>query len=69
MKASLGQPQFCALSAILQSIEPAFDGHAFLVAALDDLESLTLMERVRRASAAMPLARVHCEATTLCWHC
>lgn len=53
LKQSMGERQFHALSAVLHSIEPAFDVPVFLATALDDLESLTLMERVRRASVAI----------------
>lgn len=53
LKQSLGERQFRALAAVLQSIEPAFDVPVFLATALDGLESLTLMERVRRASTAI----------------
>jgi hypothetical protein len=49
----IGERQLRMLSDVLQSIEPAFDGAVFLAAILDDLESLTLMERVRRASSAI----------------
>jgi len=53
LKQSMGERQFHALSTVLQSIEPAFDVPVFLATALDGLESLTLMERVRRASVAI----------------
>ncbi|WP_243843983.1 DNA alkylation repair protein [Paraburkholderia caballeronis] len=53
LKQSMGERQFRSLSSVLKSIEPAFDAEAFLSTALDDLESLTLMERVRRASVAI----------------
>lgn len=49
----MGERQFRALSAILHAIEPAFDEPAFLATALDGLEHLTLIERVRRASGAI----------------
>jgi 3-methyladenine DNA glycosylase AlkC len=49
----MGEQQFRALSAVLLSIDPAFDEPAFLATALDGLEHLTLMERVRRASGAI----------------
>lgn len=50
LKHSMGARQFRALSAVLHAIEPAFDEPVFLATALDGLEHLTLMERVRRAS-------------------
>ncbi|WP_423372496.1 DNA alkylation repair protein [Burkholderia sp. LMG 32019] len=53
LKESLGKQQFHALSDVLHSIEPAFDRPAFLATALDGLDGLTLMERVRRASVAI----------------
>ena len=49
----MGERQFRALSAVLHAIEPAFDEPVFLATALDGLEHLTLMERVRRASGAI----------------
>ncbi|MGF6604067.1 3-methyladenine DNA glycosylase AlkC [Paraburkholderia sp. GAS448] len=49
----MGEQQFRALSAILNSIEPVFDEPVFLATAFDGLEHLTLMERVRRASGAI----------------
>jgi 3-methyladenine DNA glycosylase AlkC len=49
----MGERQFRALSAVLHSIEPAFDEPVFLATAFDGLEHLTLMERVRRASGAI----------------
>jgi 3-methyladenine DNA glycosylase AlkC len=49
----MGERQFRALSAVLHAIEPAFDEPVFLAIALDGLEHLTLMERVRRASDAI----------------
>ncbi|WP_241299802.1 DNA alkylation repair protein [Burkholderia stabilis] len=53
LKESLGERQFRMLSDVLHSIEPAFDRAAFIATALDGLDGLTLMERVRRASAAI----------------
>ncbi|MPV68158.1 DNA alkylation repair protein [Burkholderia sp. BE17] len=53
LKESLAARQFHALSDVLHSIEPAFDRAAFLATALDGLDGLTLMERVRRASVAI----------------
>ncbi|MFP6558877.1 DNA alkylation repair protein [Paraburkholderia sp. B3] len=53
LKQSIGELQFRALSTLLKSIEPAFDAHAFLATALDDLDSLSLMARIRRASHAI----------------
>ncbi|MCA8325073.1 DNA alkylation repair protein [Burkholderia cepacia] len=53
LKESLGKRQFHALSDALHSIEPAFDRPAFLATALEGLDGLTLMERVRRASLAI----------------
>ncbi|MCP3728072.1 DNA alkylation repair protein [Paraburkholderia sp. CNPSo 3272] len=53
LKQSMGERQFHMLATVLQSIEPAFDRPTFLTIALDSLDSLTLMERVRRASVAI----------------
>jgi 3-methyladenine DNA glycosylase AlkC len=53
LKQSMGEQQFHMLATVLQSIEPAFDGQMFLTTALDGLDSLTLMERIRRASVAI----------------
>lgn len=49
----MDERQFRALSAVLHSIEPAFNEQAFLGTALDGLERLTLMQRVRQASVAI----------------
>ncbi|WP_244922897.1 hypothetical protein [Paraburkholderia silvatlantica] len=73
LKQSMGERQFRTLAAVLQSIEPAFDVEIFLATALDGLESLTLMERIRRASAAIDAglqACRHCRAVMMpCWRC
>jgi 3-methyladenine DNA glycosylase AlkC len=53
LKQSMGERQFHMLATVLHSIEPAFDCRTFLTTALDSLDSLTLMERVRRASVAI----------------
>ncbi|WP_322013827.1 DNA alkylation repair protein [Paraburkholderia sp. J12] len=53
LKQSMGERQFHMLATVLQSIEPDFDGRTFLATALDGLDSLTLMERIRRASTAI----------------
>lgn len=52
----MGAPQLRKLSATLQSISPDFDSGRFLSEALDGLEHLTLMQRVRRASDAIAAA-------------
>ncbi|WP_322089342.1 DNA alkylation repair protein [Burkholderia sp. BCC1999] len=56
LKDSLGEQQFRTLSDALHAIEPGFDRAAFLATALDGLDDLTLMERVRRASVAIDAA-------------
>src|SRR5450830_2164747 len=56
LKQSMGEQQLRALSATLGAIAPAFDETAFLATALDGLEQLSLMQRVRRASEAIAAA-------------
>jgi len=56
LKQSMGAQQLRTLSAILAAIAPAFDETAFLATALDGLEQLSLMQRVRRASEAIAAA-------------
>lgn len=53
LKDSMGPAQLRELSAVLQSICARFDTGRFLSTALDGLETLTLMKRVRRASDAV----------------
>ncbi|MFZ4877697.1 DNA alkylation repair protein [Janthinobacterium sp. Mn2066] len=53
LKQSMGEQQMRSLSATLAAIAPAFNAAAFLATALDGLEQLSLMERVRRASDAI----------------
>ncbi|MBB5368245.1 MULTISPECIES: DNA alkylation repair protein [unclassified Janthinobacterium] len=56
LKQSMGAQQLRTLSATLAAIAPAFDETAFLATALDGLEQLSLMQRVRRASEAIAAA-------------
>ncbi|AJK50718.1 DNA alkylation repair protein [Burkholderia plantarii] len=53
LKLSMGERQLRSLSSILTSIERGFDARAFLAVALDGLDALSLMARVRRASMAI----------------
>ncbi|MFM2089400.1 MAG: hypothetical protein RLZZ237_4269 [Pseudomonadota bacterium] len=56
LKQSMGAQQLRTLSATLAAIAPAFDATAFLACALEGLDQLSLMQRVRRASEAIAAA-------------
>ncbi|WP_454719831.1 MULTISPECIES: DNA alkylation repair protein [Cupriavidus] len=56
LKLAMDAPRFRQLAKHLRAVAPGFDDKTFLSAALGGLEDLTLMERVRRASAAIHAA-------------
>ncbi|WP_244256378.1 DNA alkylation repair protein [Burkholderia gladioli] len=53
LKDSMGERQFRSLLSTLKLIERSFDTRRFLAVALDGLDELSLMARVRRASLAI----------------
>ncbi|MGN4152104.1 DNA alkylation repair protein [Burkholderia gladioli] len=53
LKDSMGERQFRSLLSTLKLIERSFDTRRFLAVALDGLDALSLMARVRRASLAI----------------
>ncbi|WP_420998438.1 DNA alkylation repair protein [Cupriavidus sp. 30B13] len=56
LKLAMGEQRLRELAKLLRSVAPDFDAKTFLAVALDGLEDLTLMARVRQASAAIHAA-------------